>query len=58
LGQDWGKIPPDVKRSDKEIIPRIVHFVLTDRATRFFDWSCWLAVQVSRSSNNSNSSQA
>jgi hypothetical protein len=27
-----------------EIVPRIVHIVLTDRATRFFDWTCYMAV--------------
>jgi hypothetical protein len=46
LGQSWGTIPQIVTRSDQEIVPRIVHFVLTDRATRYFDWTCWLAVQV------------
>jgi hypothetical protein len=27
-------------------IPNVVHFVLTDRGTRFFDWTCYLAIQV------------
>ena len=32
----------------KEVVPRIVHFVLTDRGTSFFDWTAYTAVMAAR----------
>ena len=30
---------------DMKRIPKVVHFVLTDRDTRFFDWPCYVAIR-------------
>jgi hypothetical protein len=32
----------------EEVVPRIVHFVLTDRGTSFFDWTAYTAVMAAR----------
>lgn len=34
-----------VSQVTSKAIPNIVHFVLTDRDTRFFDWPCYVAIR-------------
>ena len=34
--------------SSIEQIPRIAHFIITDSSTRYFDWTCYLAVMAAR----------
>lgn len=34
--------------SAQEQIPRIAHFVITDSSTRYFDWTCYVAVMAAR----------
>lgn len=47
LGQRW-EFPSEPKASPHELIPRVVHFVISDRGARVFDWTHLLAVRAAR----------
>lgn len=38
----------DSKVTNAEGVPRLVHFVLTDRGTRYFDWTAYVAVMAAK----------
>jgi hypothetical protein len=45
LGSEW-TFPEGVTRASGTLIPKVVHYVISDRRTRHFDWTCYLSVRA------------
>jgi hypothetical protein len=46
-GEGW-VFPETSSSNEHEVIPRTVHFMLTDPGTRFFDWTCYMSVKAAQ----------
>jgi hypothetical protein len=45
MGQYW-QFPSKVSRHLSPRVPRVVHYIISDRRTHFFDWTCYLSVRA------------